>query len=112
MVKSTCCSYSPQHPRGDSQLPVTPLPEDPIPSYGVHRHQAHGAHRYVQAKPSYTYSNSKYFFVLQNVDLALGRGLKGGTVLEWSGTRYNVLTTVPGTPHVPPVLRTVCMSLV
>ena len=52
-----------------------------------------GTHRYVQAKPSYTYSNSKYFFVLQNVDLALGRGLKTSSWegLSWSGVVQGIM---------------------
>lgn len=44
--KSTCCflrgpRLSIQHPHGSSQPPLTPIPGDPVCSFGLFRHQAY-----------------------------------------------------------------------
>ena len=50
-VKSACCSceghcFRSQHPQGSSQLPVSPVPGDAMPSSGIHGHMhASGSHK-------------------------------------------------------------------
>jgi hypothetical protein len=66
-VKNTGCycrgpGFDSQHPHSGSQVSITPVPEDPMPSFGFCRHCTYVIKRYIDIRAGKTPTQIKKYF--------------------------------------------------